>query len=82
MNLHRMRNLHAVQRLAKPAAKGQSIQKWTPLSEPVLPLDTMARIRAQSLLTGLRYRDGSTNPNALTLDQAHDVLRWATGVCA
>ncbi len=82
MNLHRIRNLHAVRRLAKPAAKGQSVQKWTALPEPVLPLDTMARMRAQSLLAGLRYRDGSTNPNALTLDQAHDVLRWATGAHA
>ena len=42
-----------------------------------LPLDNQARSRAQSLLAGTLYRDGSTNPGPLTLTQAHDVLRWA-----
>ena len=42
-----------------------------------LPLDTLARSRAQSLLAGIAYLDGTTNPGPLSLDQAHDVLRWA-----
>ncbi len=42
------------------------------------PLDTQARMRAQSLLAGTTYRDGSTNPGTLTLEQARDVLAWAT----
>ena len=43
-----------------------------------VPLDTHARMRAQSLLAGMTYRDGSTNPGTLTLEQARDVLAWAT----
>lgn len=42
------------------------------------PLDITHRARAQSLLAGLTYRDGSTNPGPLTLPQAQDVLAWAT----
>lgn len=72
-----IRNPHAVLRLVRGIAK-KPLPKWTALSEPVLPLETDQRIRAQSLLTGLRYRDGSTNPDTLTLAQAQDVLRWAT----
>lgn len=43
-----------------------------------VPMDTQARMQAQSVLAGTPYRDGSTNPGTLTLDQAHDVLAWAT----
>lgn len=32
---------------------------------------------ALSLLAGIAYRDGSTNPGPLTLPQAQDVLAWA-----
>lgn len=42
------------------------------------PIETVNRSRAQSLLAGAAYRDGSTNPGPLTLAQAHDVLAWAT----
>lgn len=42
------------------------------------PIETVSRSRAQSLLAGLTYRDGSTNPGTLTLPQAQDVLAWAT----
>lgn len=42
-----------------------------------LPLDNQTRSRAQSLLAGTRFRDGTTNPGPLTLAQAQDVLRWA-----
>lgn len=49
---------------------------WGPLAEPVLPNETDARMRAQSLLAGLQYRDGSTNPGTLTYPQACDVLAW------
>lgn len=41
------------------------------------PMDNVARARAQSLLAGIPYRDGSTNPDTLTLAQARDVLAWA-----
>lgn len=44
--------------------------------EPTDPMETWARMRAQSVLAGERYRDGSTNPGVLTLAQAGDVLRW------
>ena len=66
-------------RMLRPrrAAAAHPPAKWPPLTDPVDPLDTLARMRAQSLLAGLRYRDGTTNPNALTLDQARDVLAWA-----
>lgn len=47
-------------------------------SARTLPLDITHRARAQSLLAGTPYRDGSTNPGTLTLDQARDVLAWAT----
>ena len=43
-----------------------------------VPLDNVARARAQSLLAGTTYRDGSTNPGPLTLEQTSDVLAWAT----
>lgn len=49
---------------------------WGSLAEPVYPEDTDTRIRAQSLLCGVVYRDGSTNPDTLTLEQARDVLAW------
>lgn len=52
-------------------------KRWPQLSEPVFPSDTDARIRAQSLLTGMEFADGTTNPDTLTLAQAQDVLRWA-----
>lgn len=41
------------------------------------PLELNARSRAQSLLAGITYSDGSTNPGPLTLPQAQDVLAWA-----
>lgn len=46
--------------------------------DPVDPLENLDRYRAQSLLAGLFYRDKSRNPGPLPLDQARDVLRWAT----
>lgn len=42
------------------------------------PLENTLRMRAQSLLAGPAYRDGSCNPGTLTLAQAQDVLAWAT----
>lgn len=41
------------------------------------PMDNVLRARAQSLLAGMHFRDGSTNPDTLTLAQARDVLAWA-----
>ena len=65
-----IRNPHAVARLARIRSK-----RWD--ATRTLPLDNAARYRAQSLLAGTPYLDGSTNPGPLTLAQAHDVLRWA-----
>ncbi len=78
MKLRSICNTQAIARLATVKAP---LRKWGTLPPPVMPMDTMACIRAQSLLTcaRFRYRDGSTNPNMLTLAQAQDVLRWATG---
>lgn len=66
-----VRNPHALQRLARITCRRYSEAR-------TLPLDTMARSRAQSLLAGLYFRDCSTNPGPLTLSQARDVLAWAT----
>lgn len=49
---------------------------WGRLAAPVDADETMTRIRAQSLLCGIQYRDGSTQAPPLTLSQAQDVLRW------
>ena len=64
-------SIYAIQRLARLRAKqyGQSRTD---------PIDNQVRIRAQSLLCGQSYRDGTTNPGTLTLGQARDVLVWAT----
>ncbi len=51
---------------------------WSPLSAPVMPAETDTRIRAQSILCGIVYRDGRTSAPPLSLDQARDVLRWNT----
>lgn len=78
-----MKNARLQQRLLKLVRKPAALPsptpgKWSRLTDPVDPLDTLARSRAQSLLAGLRFRDGTTNPDTLTLAQAQDVLRWAT----
>ena len=65
-----IRNPHALQRLARIKAR-----RWD--AARTLPLDNVARSRAQSLLAGTVYRDESTNPGPLSIAQAHDVLRWA-----
>lgn len=64
-------SMYAIQRLARLRAKQYGKAR-------TLPDDTAARIRAQSLLAGTRYRDGTTNPGTLTPEQARDVLAWAT----
>ena len=68
--LSRIRNPHAALRLVRMTRKRFDATR-------TLPLDNQSRIRAQSLLAGTAYRDGSTNPGPLTLAQAQDVLRWA-----
>lgn len=65
-----VRNPHALLRLVRLRARKFDATR-------TLPLDTLARSRAQSLLAGTVYRDGSTNPGPLTLAHAQDVLRWA-----
>lgn len=66
-----IRNHVALLRLARLKSR-----RWE--ATRAAPLDNQARIRAQSLLAGIAYRDGSTNPGPLTLPQAQDVLAWAT----
>lgn len=77
-----MKNSRLQARLLKLVGKPAELPapkpgKWPQLTDPVNPMDTLARMQAQSLLAGVRFRDGSTNPDVLTLAQAHDVLRWA-----
>lgn len=67
------RRLRLLPKVSAPVRKPGA---WGPLAEPVDPLESTLRYRAQSLLAGMRYRDGSTNPDTLTLDQARDVLAW------
>lgn len=50
---------------------------WPVLSKPVDADETAVRIRAQSLLCGMHYRDGSSQCPPLTYSQALDVLLWA-----
>lgn len=60
------------------AAVGRLAVAWGRLSAPVRADETHERMRAQSIMAGgEKFRDGSTNPGTLTLDQARDVLRWA-----
>lgn len=66
-----IRNSHVVLRLVRLRARKFEATR-------TLPLDNQTRSRAQSLLAGTRFRDGSTNPGPLTLAHAQDVLRWAT----
>jgi hypothetical protein len=74
-----IRNPHAILRLVRAkAAAARAPGRWSPLAPPVFPDETGARMRAQSLLAGTAFRDGSSNPGPLTLAQAQDVLRWAT----
>lgn len=55
--------------------KPKAERTWGRLSAPVHPLETMARIRAQSILSGSLIGGGACPP--LTYDQALDVLTWA-----
>lgn len=61
------RGLHVIGRRVEPKPG-----EWGPLSEPVDALETMERMRAQSILSGPLI--GQCPP--LTLEQARDVLRW------
>ena len=72
--LSAIRNPHAVVRLVRKAP----FKRWPQLSEPVFPSETDARMRAQSLLTGMDFADDTRHPDTLTFAQAQDVLRWAT----
>lgn len=70
MRLSLIRNNPIAQRITRIRSRRWEAARTT-------PLDNIARQRAQSLLAGTRYRDGSTNPGTLTLTQSHDVLAWA-----
>lgn len=70
-----IRSIYAIQRIARLRAKQYGQARTDPMENHV-------RSRAQSLLCGLRYRDGSTNPGTLTIAQANDVLRWIAAACA
>lgn len=43
----------------------------------MLKFRTRDQYQAQSILTGIQFRDGSTTCPPLTLDQAADVLQWS-----
>lgn len=62
----------------KPVAPVRKPGTWGPLAEPVDPLDTWTRARAQSLLTGMHFRDGSSSPDTIPIDQARDLVRWSS----
>lgn len=70
------RQLHLVGPGGVPAARKPAPRAWGPLAEPVLPDETAARIRAQSLLSGTTFADGTSSCPPLTLTQARDVLAW------
>lgn len=80
MNL--ARRLGLVRRIPAPLPPPQSDDRigWQHMTEiePIDPMETWARMRAQSVLAGIPYLDKTTNPGVLTLDQAGDVLRWTT----
>lgn len=51
---------------------------WGALAEPVDPIETLRRMRAQSIMcSGEKFRDGSSQAPPLTLDEAKTVLKWA-----
>lgn len=76
--LRLVRNAPAPAAPAAPAAQEpQSPAKWPSKSPPpVFPHETQLRMRAQSALCGIRFRDGGTLAPVLTLEQARDVLAW------
>jgi hypothetical protein len=71
-NPHALRKIVAQRELPKPRASAP----WPMLSEPIDPMDTVLRYRAQSALTGLPFRDGTNVCDALDIDRARDVLAW------
>jgi len=79
---HRHLRVVPVTQLPPPATASEATPApkrggpWPKLSAPVFPMDTWHRMRAQSALCGLRFRDGSTAAPVLTLEQARDVLAW------
>lgn len=79
MNLRRVRNPYAVVAILRKAKPALAPPKWRgALAAPIFPPETDARMRAQSLLTGMEFADGTRHPDTLTLAQAQDVLQWAT----
>lgn len=68
------RRLRVVSHTPKPKARKPGT--WGPLSAPVDPLDTFLRSRAQSVLTGFHFRDGSSVAPFLPIEQARDVIAW------
>ena len=73
--VHQTHTAVRTMRRAKPAL---APPKWPgPLAGPVQPMDTHTRMRAVSVLFGIEFLDGTRHPDAISLDQAHDVLRWA-----
>lgn len=66
-----MRRHLAIARLTRMRA-----QQWERTRSD--PMENHLRVRAQSLLAGITYRDGSTNPGPLCSAHARDVIAWAT----
>jgi hypothetical protein len=76
--LRLIRNPHAVRGIVRQRelAKPKTLAPWPMLSAPIDPLETVLRYRAQSALTGLPFRDGTTLCDALDIERARDVLAW------
>ena len=78
LSLRRRAPLRLVRQTPQPdPPPGKPVDRpWGPLAAPVDPLETQLRMRAQSLLSGTRFRDGGTGCPPLSIEQAHDVMRW------
>jgi len=63
-------------RLSLAKAEPPKPGTWGQLSAPVEWEELRIRTRAQSLLCGLQFRDGSSQCPPLSLSQAQDVLRY------
>lgn len=78
-NRNRLRLVRTPVAAPEPTAPPATARKpalWPKRSAPVFPGQTHVRMRAQSALCGLQFRDGSTVAPVLTYEQACDVVAW------
>ena len=60
---------------ATPARKCVSTRPWD-LTKPQYQDENYYRYRAQSILTGMEFQDGSKHAPLLPVEQALDVVNW------